>query len=419
MDCSRCRAANQDGKKFCGDCGAPLDQTANQIDAYLESNLGVRVQAFIKEQYKDQKLVEIEATEAIITKLVSWAKLLGFFVGIPLAIMALVLGFLGFRTYSDFTAIVDTGKKEIKDTFDKEREKAQQQANIFKRQAEIFKSDSDQLAQSSEELKAKYQQLKTQLAGIDTLAKDVKTLATKLEKIEERIGIEPSALLTPDLRKDLENSLTEFRNYLINLGFKPKPGNLQVSVDAKYLNAIYVPGENRIILGPSMVRQKQVAYYIYTLHALGRASTTDYSNPAAGLQSGLADYFACSFSNNPVLGATKEEKATGGDKPYIRNLKNLRRLTELEAPAKEKGAAAAHDAGEVWGGAFWELREQIGQTVTDKLLFSTWSNMTTENLRENIRGAFFKKLLETELLVENGKYTKQIRSVLERRGLTL
>lgn len=422
MECVRCKATNPDGKKFCGDCGAPLDPTENQINSYLESNLGTRIQAFIKEQYKDQKIIEIEATEAVVTKLANWAKLLGFFVGIPLALIALILGFLGIRTYSDFSLIVDTGKKEIAETLDKEREKAQQQANIFKRQAEIFKSDSDQLAQKSEELKSKYQQLKNQLSGIDTLAKEVKSLATKVEKIEERIGVRPSAFLTPDLQKNLENSFTEFRTYLISLGFKPRPGKLQVSVDAKYEgtaiqdNAIYIPHENRIIISPSMAGEKQVMYYIYTLHALG---TIDYRIAGSGLQSGLADYFACSFSNNPLLGEefakAKGGKVPGTGKPYLRNLKNRRTFTELDARIPAHDAGAAHDAGEVWGGAFWELREQIGQSVTDKLLFSTWSDLKVNELKGKIQESFVKKLLEMDRSLEGGKYKNQISLIFERR----
>lgn len=418
MECLKCKSPNPDGKKFCGDCGTSLDPTAGDIDAYLESNLGPRVQALIKEQYKDQKLVEIDVTEAVVTKLSGWAKLLGFFVGIPLTLLALVLGFLGIKTYSDFSGLVNSGKQEISQTFQIERQKAQQQADVFTQQAGVFKADSDQLAQKSEELKSKYKQLENQLTGVDALAQNVKALTVKVERIEEKIGFEPSAALTPGIRSSLEDSFASFSSYLANLGFRPKKGRVRVAIDPKYdQNAMYISAENRIIIGPSMSRERQAVYYIYAVHALGGSGVTGSSQASSALQSGLADYLACSFSNNPLLGEEYAKavggKVPGSGKPYLRNLKNNRMFSK----SKE---IEIHDEGEVWGGAFWELRDQIGQRAADRLLFSTWSALRPQELSDNnVAISFVKKLLDIDSSSEGGKHANQIRSVFERRGLRI
>jgi len=36
-----------------------------------------------------------------------------------------------------------------------------------------------------------------------------------------------------------------------------------------------------------------------------------------------------------------------------------------------------HDEGNIWGGAFWQLRIEIGKAPADKLLFATWKNFRT------------------------------------------
>jgi hypothetical protein len=80
----------------------------------LESNLFKQIQAAFKEQFKDQKIVDIETTQAVVSRLLDWTKFLGFFVGIPLALLGLVLGFLGMKTYTDFSRLVTTAQKEVK-----------------------------------------------------------------------------------------------------------------------------------------------------------------------------------------------------------------------------------------------------------------------------------------------------------------
>jgi len=106
--CPHCNAANPDGKKFCGDCGAALaDPLAANVRDAIDSSVATRVDAVLKERYKDQKLLEVETTQAIVERFSGWAKLLGFFVGVPVALLLLVLGLLGVKTYADFSAKVE------------------------------------------------------------------------------------------------------------------------------------------------------------------------------------------------------------------------------------------------------------------------------------------------------------------------
>src|SRR5689334_20854541 len=111
IECARCNAPNPLEKKFCGDCGAHLDPTFGAIKEIVGSTLREQVEGIITERYKDQKVVELETTQAIASRLSEWAKLFGFFVGIPIAVLILILAILGIRTYTDFSNQVDKAQK--------------------------------------------------------------------------------------------------------------------------------------------------------------------------------------------------------------------------------------------------------------------------------------------------------------------
>jgi DALR domain len=62
-------------------CGSLLQQTA------LATAVLHEVAKALDARLKDQKIVDVETTQAIVARLSEWAKLFGFFVGIPLAFL--------------------------------------------------------------------------------------------------------------------------------------------------------------------------------------------------------------------------------------------------------------------------------------------------------------------------------------------
>jgi hypothetical protein len=54
-----------------------------------------QVERIVRGRIKDRKIVEIETTQAIATRLTDWAKMFAFFVGIPTAVLLLILATLG------------------------------------------------------------------------------------------------------------------------------------------------------------------------------------------------------------------------------------------------------------------------------------------------------------------------------------
>src|SRR5262249_33911530 len=116
----------------------------------------------LKERFKDSKIVEFDIIESIITKISNWGKLLAYFIAVPLGLLAILLGAIGIKTYSDFMGLVNTAKEQAIKNIDK------------------AKHDIDSLSRE-------YENLKTQLAGVNNLADEVRGLTTTVASNTARI----------------------------------------------------------------------------------------------------------------------------------------------------------------------------------------------------------------------------------------
>src|SRR5438876_4931820 len=92
MNCPRCNTPSLEGKNYCADCGSPLNPNLT----------------------KDQKLVEWETSQAVVERVHGWAKLFAYFIAIPVAVLLLVLGIAGVKTYEDFKGLVHRAEEQVK-----------------------------------------------------------------------------------------------------------------------------------------------------------------------------------------------------------------------------------------------------------------------------------------------------------------
>jgi hypothetical protein len=95
MNCIECKAANPDGNRFCGQCGAELGRT-------LEDTVR-------RKGVRDRRAIEIEITESVVSRLMKWARWLGGITAVIVALFGLLLG----KSYYDIRTAVGTGKSEI------------------------------------------------------------------------------------------------------------------------------------------------------------------------------------------------------------------------------------------------------------------------------------------------------------------
>jgi len=239
-------------------------------------------------------------------------------------------------------------------------------------------------------------------------------ISRTVKRLEEAAFIQPSAALTPDAKRRLETLLSQFYDYFKALGFKPSKGKPELSVRSNYDNAYYDDSHNLMVIGEGLLVDKDAPLHEYTLHVL--ASTAPEPHSKNGRQTyqeielGLADYFPCSFTDNAQFGAEWARQRL--NKPYLRNLENERRFTDI-APSRQD----PHDAGEVWAGAFWEMRRILKQAVADKLLYSVWAAQSPTNMGSNDPEEFVRRLTEAAQNEIDSDASDTIRSVFQRRDL--
>jgi hypothetical protein len=78
-----------------------------------------------------------------------------------------------------------------------------------------------------------------------------------------------------------------------------------------------------------------------------------------------------------------------------------------------------HNVGEIWSGAFWEMRKRLGQAAADKLLFSSWIAMLPLDRHKNFNGRFAKKLIEGAQSLDYGDHGHVVADIFQRRKLKI
>jgi hypothetical protein len=243
MNCPRCNKPNPDEKQYCGDCGAPL----KDIGGMSEADLKERIRAVIKEELKDSKVVESEATEKVVDRIAGWAKLVGFYAGIPLGIALIILGALGVTKSTDLWILFDTAQKQVQSKIDS--------ANIRIKSAE---DQANQVVKKTEELKTLEGKIDSQIAVSGKLDKRVSQIQGQVQGISEllqrRPGVERWPVKTgsdPDCH--LVN-LTPVRTTVEDLVKLARPDDIQ-------------PSQNQHFSGYQNARAKPVEVTAYSVEA--------------------------------------------------------------------------------------------------------------------------------------------------------
>ena len=329
----------------------------------------------------------METSEAIASRLSGWAKLFAFFIGFPLAALGAMLGFLGVRTYKDFSARVAATRDDVLKRLEQSRAEAETIAKDF-------------------------EALKVRLAEINSLSSDVQALSRKVARIEEVVRFKASPALTPTLKRTLAETLSEYHSYLKSIGQSLKHRAPTVVIDDRDLNAYYVASpKNQIVIHPNLAPFPEAALREFTHHLLSSLNPAFGANSEdpIGLESGIADYLPSSFLDRPDFG--RDMWPVFGVEVSNRNLENERSFAEIRI-----GETELHDAGNVWGGAFWELRQSIGRETIDRLVLSAWGAIDLSASSDDIR-IFARELLRQDQLLEAGKHAATIRQVFVSRDL--
>jgi hypothetical protein len=76
----------------------------------------------------------------------------------------------------------------------------------------------------------------------------------------------------------------------------------------------------------------------------------------------------------------------------------------------------AEDYGEVWAGAFWDIRELLGSQPADRLIGETARAFSPQGSGLAEEQRFVDELIQQTKNVEAGKWVQDVRRIFEGRG---
>lgn len=225
------------------------------------------------------------------------------------------------------------------------------------------------------------------------------------------ITIEKTPELPKELQDKLESELKAYLDYLRKIGLAHNLPGLKIRIEhMESPNTNYFVSTHQLVIDDRLAPDLSVARVAATQYALAATSGELCSQGECGMiAGGLADYFSASFAGRPQIGETSAP-VFRSEHPFLRNLEN-----DLKFDAA--AALDTYSGGEVWGGAFWEIRAKLGQPVADPILAQAWNSSDWQDDRTQGAKAFVPAILAAA--GNDDARVKAISDILTRRGFPL
>jgi hypothetical protein len=390
--CPQCHALAESGDRFCRNCGHRLRDDELALEAQLARMLPAQIEAALANRFKDQKIVEMETAEKLAERAMGWLKLLGFFVGIPILLFGAALSFLGIKTYTGIESAMQKATR-----FEALVSNAEKQFGGVQKRVNDFDTT---LANAQKQINEKIAQL----------GSEQQKLQTQVANIQERLRFCPSKGLTSDLKTTLQDKLGKYIERLEKIGFQNLETQISVCIyskdepalgDVTSLNAFYMQQERTVYIHRDLAFAISVALREYGHHALlAVLPKAQQEVRDSEVESALADYFAASFLDDPLLGENTG-KLFGMTTSYIRNL--------ATASTYAAASAESHARGEIWGAALWQCRRELGTDTVDKISLQAWKDFNNRSVKPENLKSFSAALVAGEAATGNqGCFLKQI-----------
>jgi hypothetical protein len=329
---------------FCGRCGTSLAPELDTLRRLVDDTIG----AALDERLKDRKHVEIEVAAEVTQRVIGWMKLLFLLVGVPVALLGVVLAVLGISSYADFKATVASAR-------DKFAAEARTKTTSFEAEAKKLQARTRALGERFKAQEVFLDRLEKQLPEIESQLAEIPKLRKRVEEIE-LFGFKAQPA-QGEQKAYIEQHLTPYREYLRSLGLR---GTVEVPVyilsdPSESLTSFYDPSGKRIAINPKWLRQPLYLLGAYTHHPLRESVEMDtwskmprQSQGVVALEQSLVLYLPASFLEEPSAGPVR------------------RPLSALDT------ADSYYEAAYTVSAALWSLGETLGQRRLAELTVHVW-----------------------------------------------
>jgi hypothetical protein len=188
MRCRYCKALNPVDHHYCGQCGKALGSQPGDIRDPLQQ-LDHKGDEIIRQKLvkmEDQaKIIEARALEQLMERALKWGKLQFALLFVALSILGMALGLLGYRSYSNFEALILQEQQKIADSTIQTKElldSLQSSANIALEQAAELSGQMGEKQRVFTELEQKLSKI-----NIEDVLSEAETI--RQEAVEDRESI--------------------------------------------------------------------------------------------------------------------------------------------------------------------------------------------------------------------------------------
>jgi cell division protein FtsB len=345
---------------------------------------------------EDARFIEIEIAEKAANRVMGWAKLFGFFAGIPLLLMTVWLGWLGYTSFQDVRGKLASVQKDV-DALEKTRAELETSVTDVETKAGRLQKVITTL---ETDVARKRLQL-AKLNELDAMERQLAMLSTRVKTLEAvRFG--GAANVADATKQRIKSTLGRYQERFAALGHHfDAGGEIGVEIEPSAAMkkrgtlAFYDTRARKMVVDETYTAFDDVVLREYAHHMLMAGDARGFNAALRTLESGLADYFSRSF-----------EGAASYPSMPTRTLANDFTID----------SANEYDAGLAWGALGWDLRAKVGADA-DLLLLDGW--------KLTQRGGGFKPadfgqaLLTADQMRHRGANAVVIREILAKRGVTL
>lgn len=421
--CAVCGAPNSGGSRFCSRCGSAVGEESERIARAVRAAVPEAVDRVLRDNGRP-----VEPTE----RTMKWAMTLGFFIGLPVLMVAAILGFIGVKIYSDLNATLEkvTVARAALETSHKQLESSQSRGAQLTGDIEGATARIRKMIEEATTLDAELTRARARLAVIPQIEQRQRALEADLNDIKasagrdgpgvarDKSGADPRAGAT----RRFETLISQYRRYLEDCGL-PRPATVpEITTRGEEKGAVsyYVAGKNQIVVDQRLIDDEGMVLREFTHHYLGRVTPVGTPDREAyarwyALESTIAFYLPASFLKNPLVGAVAAKNLGQGSR-YPFNLKSEKSVTEFRKLPKPQWPYAG---AEILGAVLWSVRDAVGRETADGVLVKAWVEFAGSPSRSDVVDDFFRLYLARVRAALDASATAKVTSVLAERGVTI
>lgn len=245
MPCDQCADALAKGRKFCNNCGTATGTLSVEALNKQVVDLTAQVSELLAERNSsEQKFLEVDTAQNVVDRLMGWAKLFGFFVGIPIALVLIGLSIWAGKSIKDFHDLASAGQASVNATLEKAKldaktAEAQAAAAVTVAQ-DVNKNIKDThdrlttLTQTVQQSSEKVGQLNTGVSQQEIKLKTLSDQTTAQGRVVQNLGQQVQAYNKTKIEQDIGQLHPEFGTRFVG-----SQGGEVITVTTKPANTTY------------------------------------------------------------------------------------------------------------------------------------------------------------------------------------